>query len=125
MDRIEVCANKILNDGAEVFTQIPVIIGPLEHSQKARGQQQVREATRHDQTLVICFGRKRYHTNVLMAVPDSRQCALRITSDYKMFEAAHRIDEQSHGSDAFRTISGTRQRDQKSGPVYRQSLGAV
>src|SRR5256885_8478630 len=125
MDRIEVCADKILYDGAEVFTQIPVVIGPLEHSQKARGQQQVREATGHHQTLVICFGRKRYHTNVLMAVPGSRQCAMRITSDYEMFEAGHRIDEQPHGSDAFRTISGTRQRDQKPGPVYGQSLDTV
>src|SRR5256885_4076642 len=125
MDRIEVCANKILNDATEVFTQIPVITGPLEHSQKARGKQQVREATGHHQTLVICFGRKRYDTNVLMAVPGARQCALRITSHYEMFVAGHRIDEQSHGSDAFRTISRTRQGDQKSGPVYGQSIGTV
>src|SRR5439155_6778530 len=125
MDCIEVCANKILNDATEVFTQIPVIAGTIEHSQKARGEQQVREATGHHQTLVICFGRKRYHMNVLMAVPGFRQGALRITSHYEMFVAGHRIDEQSHGSDTFRTISRTRQGDQKSGPVYGQSIGTV
>src|SRR5258708_32371070 len=107
-DCIEVCANKILNDATEVFTQIPVIAGTLDHSQEARGEQQVREATGHHQTLVICFGRKRYHMNVLMAVPSFRQCALRITSHYEMSVPGHRIDEQPHRSDAFRTISGTR-----------------